>query len=111
VGSAVGYRLVGAEFVRPSALGAVGPGAEPRNASLSLSVDHRGRIREYDLRYTAMIADEPVRVTQRTRYELGGVRVDRPAWYESALAATNGTATGPPGETTTGTPAGGGSSG
>lgn len=111
-GSTAGYRLIGETLVRPSALSAVGPGDGARNASLALSVDHRGRVRGYDLRYTATIADEPVRVAQRTRYELGGVRVDRPAWYESALDATNGTATGPAVTTPTGTPAeGGGSSG
>jgi hypothetical protein len=90
----------------------VGPGDEPRNASPAPSVDRRGRVRGYELRYTVMIADEPVRVGQRTRYELGGVRVDRPAWYGSVLDVTNGTATGPVVVTSTGTPAdGGGSSG
>jgi hypothetical protein len=99
--SPVGYRLVGTEFVRPSALDAVGPGDEARNASLELTVDPRGRIRAHDLSYTATIAGERMRVHQRSRYSLGGVRADRPRWYDAALRATNGTTTTPaPGRAT-----------
>lgn len=106
--SPVGHRLVGRGLVRPSALDAVGPGADPRNGSLELTVDARGRIRGYDLSYTATIAGERVRVRQRSRYELGGVQVARPAWYGAALRATNGTATvsSDPGDGTAGTATG-----
>jgi hypothetical protein len=95
----VGYRLVGTELVRPPALGSVGPGREARNASLELFVDTRGRIHRYDLSYTALVEGERVAVTQRSRYRVGGVRVERPTWYGAAIAATtnatagNGTAT------------------
>jgi len=85
----VGYRLVGTAFTGQAALGSVGPGTEPRNATLELYVDTRGRIRQYDLSYTAVVAGERMRVTRRSRYEVGGVRVGRPDWYGTALAATN----------------------
>jgi hypothetical protein len=84
----VGYRLVGTELVRPPALGSVGPGREARNASLELLVDTRGRIHRYDLSYTALVEGERVSVTQRSRYRIGGVRVERPRWYGAAIAAT-----------------------
>jgi hypothetical protein len=94
-GTLVGYRLVGTAFTGPSALETVGPGTEPRNASLAVLVDTRGRIRRYDLRYTAVVAGERMRVTQQGRYEVGRVRVGRPDWYGAALRATNATTTPP----------------
>ncbi|WP_276260457.1 hypothetical protein [Haloglomus litoreum] len=96
----VGYRLTSTSFTGPSALGSVGPGTDVRNASLTMFVDTRGQIRWYTLSYTAVVDDQPARVTRRTRYDLGGVRVERPEWYRSALRATNATAT-PPGTPTT----------
>jgi hypothetical protein len=92
-GTLVGYRLVDTAFTGPSALETVGPGTDPRNASLAVFVDTRGRIRRYDLQYTAVVAGERVRVTKQGRYEVGGVRVGRPDWYGAALAATNATVT------------------
>jgi hypothetical protein len=90
------------EFAR---IGSVAPGTDARNASLELVVDSRGRIRRDDLSYTAVVAGERRRVTRRSRYEIGGVRVDRPDWYGAALNATEdsgGTATipGPSGSVT-----------
>lgn len=86
-------RVVGRDLINPEALAAAGPGTDIRNASLTMTVDPRGHIRSYDLSYSAVIAGERVRVRRRSRYEVGGVEVDRPAWYTAAVNATGGTDT------------------
>lgn len=96
----VGYRLTSTSFTGPSALGSAGPGTDVRDADLTMFVDTRGQIRWYTLSYTAVVDDRTVRVTRLGRYDLGGVRVERPDWYGAALRATNATAT--PAPTTTG---------
>lgn len=81
-------RLADAEVIR-----------EPRNVSFTALVDARGVVRAYTLRYRATAASgEPVVVALSVTTErIGATTVERPDWYERALAVGRGNASATPG--------------
>ena len=96
------YRLVPATPRRPPE---TATGLD-RSVSVEARVTDRGRVRSYTLvqRLSGEGADGAATIVVSTRYSrVGSTDVDRPAWYESALAATDATTAN---RTATGTEAG-----
>jgi hypothetical protein len=63
-----------------------------RNASFSAVVDSRGVIHRYRLEYTGEINDTTVRVTESVVFtHIGSTTIERPPWYDEAIAVTNAT--------------------
>lgn len=61
-----------------------------RNASLSVVVDSRGIIHSYRLRYTGVVNGTTIHVTESIRFtDIGETTIERPPWYDEAIAATN----------------------
>jgi hypothetical protein len=59
----------------------------PENFSMVAHIDSEGLVREYRLNYTATVNGSPVRVNRRARYtNLGNTTVERPPWYDEAIA-------------------------
>jgi hypothetical protein len=59
----------------------------PENLTLVAHINSEGLVREYRLNYTAMVNGSPVRVSRWARYtNLGNTTVERPPWYDEAIA-------------------------
>ncbi|WP_228842422.1 hypothetical protein [Halococcus agarilyticus] len=79
------YRVVATEVTNPAMFESLW--RNPRNVTLRAVIDSRGLVREYRLRYGATLNGVPVRVHDRVRYtDLGNTIVERPAWYDEAIA-------------------------
>jgi hypothetical protein len=59
----------------------------PRNFTMVAHIDSRGLVRQLRVNYTATVNDSTVRVHRRVRYmDLGNTTVERPPWYDEAIA-------------------------
>lgn len=66
-------------------------GSDPRNLTFRAVIEPSGLVRERSLQYEAVRDGRRVRVTSRIRYTaVGNVSVERPPWYDEAVAATRG---------------------
>lgn len=84
------YHLFASRLIRPDRFNAIDQADEPRNLSLRVEVDSAGFIRSYRLAYAAQTDTGHVRVERTVTYSsVGSTTVERPAWYERAIA--NGT--------------------
>jgi hypothetical protein len=78
------YRIVGANVT-----GEADPGSrygDPRNVTAHATIDSRGLVNEYRLRYEGAVDGANVTVVRRARYiDVGSTTVERPPWYEAAI--------------------------
>ena len=99
------YRIVGANVSGEADLGS--RYGDPRNVTARATIDSRGLVREYRLRYEGTVSGTNVTVVRRVRYtNVGSTTVERPPWYE--VAVRNATTTTPDAtgrRNTAGTPA------
>jgi hypothetical protein len=80
------YRVEATNVTNPTAFEGV-KRQNPENLTLVAHIDSAGLVREYRLNYTATVNGSPVRVSRRARYtNLGNTTVDRPPWYDEAIA-------------------------
>lgn len=83
------YRLVSVGTADPSALAAVEGTRTVRQVSLTATVDERGVLRAYDLRYVVVRPNALLTVDVTGNFTaIGRTAVDRPSWYEAARNAT-----------------------
>ena len=99
------YRIVGANVSGEADLGS--RYGDPGNVTARATIDSRGLVHEYRLRYGGTVSGANVTVVRRVRYtNVGSTTVERPPWYE---AAVRNATTAPPDATgrrsTAGTPA------
>lgn len=67
----------------------------PRGLSLVALVDSRGLVHEYQLDYTASLDGAPVDIHRHVRYtNLRNTTVERPPWYDEAIANVSAGTTG-----------------
>lgn len=88
------YEVAAVNVTRPDRLGTAVV-SNPRNFSFRALISPEGLVREYRLRYTATLADqrnlstngETVTVRHTVRYiRLGNTTIERPPWYDDAIA-------------------------
>jgi hypothetical protein len=78
------YRIVGAAASDGGAVAS--QYGDPRNVTVSATIDTRGLVREYRLRYEGTLDGTTVSVVRRARYTaVGSTTVERPPWYEAAV--------------------------
>lgn len=66
-------------------------GTDPRNLSFRAVIEPSGLVRERSLQYRMVRDGRRVRVSSRIRYvAVGNVSIERPPWYDEAVAATRG---------------------
>lgn len=83
-----GSRLVATDVREPGAIGTSPLVGEPRNVTLTATVDARGVVRAYALTYRAPYDGRTVTVTERqTVTRLGAATVPQPAWLPDANAS------------------------
>lgn len=92
-GEEVAYRVVATEFDGQTVLRVPAFIDGPRNASLDAVITESGRIERYELRYEGSFRTERVVVIRTVRFETGIGPITRPAWVDSAEAATADTST------------------
>lgn len=87
------YALTARTLDRPDVLASNDNVHDPYAARFDAVIDENGLVREYQLEYRAVVDGAGVRVTRTVRYtHVGQTTVDRPAWYDKAIAEPNTTA-------------------